>query len=79
MNRVNTIHHSLNQANRSIGTHSIVSYCIGKAYCVIQILVGLLNLGDADTTHVSNPPKYHLFTVSGVWMNRRIRSKEERV
>jgi hypothetical protein len=36
-------------------------------------------LVDADTTHVGNPPKHHLFTVSGVWMNRRIRSKGKRV
>ena len=43
------------------------------------MLVGLLNLGDAGITHVGNPPKHHLFTVSGVWVNRRIRSKEERV
>jgi hypothetical protein len=27
------------------------------------MLVGLLNLGDAGTTHVGNPPKYHLFLV----------------
>ncbi|HBM54200.1 MAG TPA: hypothetical protein DDZ97_13970 [Deltaproteobacteria bacterium] len=38
-----------------------------------------LNLGDAGTTHMGNPPKYHLFQVSGVWMNRRIRSKGKRV
>ena len=78
-NRVNTIHHSLNQANCSIRTHSTVSYCIGKAYCVIQMLVGLLNLGDAGTTHVGNPPKYHLFLVSGVWRNRINEQQEGRV
>ena len=25
------------------------------------MLVGLLNLGDAGTTYVGNPPKYHYF------------------
>jgi hypothetical protein len=43
------------------------------------MLVGLLNLSDAGTTHVGKPPKYHLFQVSGVWVNRRIRSKGKRV
>ena len=43
------------------------------------MLVGLPNLGDAGITHVGNPPKHHLFTISGVWVNRRIRSKGERV
>ena len=65
-NPVNTIHHSSNHANPPILFHSTVSHCIGKAYCVIQMLVGLLNLGDAGTTHVGNFPKHHLFTVSGV-------------
>ena len=79
LNRVNTIHHSSNHANCPILFHSIVSHRIGESYCIIQMLVGLLNLGDADTTHVGNLPKHHLFTVSGVWMNRRIRSKGKRV
>ena len=43
------------------------------------MVVGALNLGDAGTTHVGNPPKHRLFAVSGVWMNRRIRSKGKRV
>ena len=43
------------------------------------MVVDVLNLGDAGITHVGNPPKYQLFTVSGVWVNRRIRSKGERV
>jgi hypothetical protein len=43
------------------------------------MVVGALNLGDAGTTHVGNPPKHNLFTVSGVWVNRRIRSKGKRV
>ena len=78
-NPVNTIHHSSNHANPPILFHSTVSHRIGESYCIIQMLVGLLNLGDADTTHVGNLPKHHLFTVSGVWMNRRIRSKGKRV
>jgi len=61
-----------NHANLPILFHSTVSHCIGEAYRVIQMLVGLLNLGDAGITHVGNPPKHHLLTVSGVWMNRRI-------
>ena len=43
------------------------------------MVVDVLNLGDAGITHVGNPPKHHLFTVSGVWVNRRIRSEGERV
>ncbi len=39
------------------------------------MLVELLNLGDAGTTHVSNPPKYQLFLVSGVWMEYQERSR----
>jgi len=42
------------------------------------MVVDVLNLGDAGITHVGNPPKHH-FTVSGVWVNRRIRSKGKRV
>ena len=57
----------------------MVNHCIGKAYCVIQMLAGALNFGDAGITHVGNPPKHYLLTVSGVWVNRRIRSKGERV
>jgi len=78
-NRANTIHHSSNHTIRPILFHSTVSHRIGEAYCIIQMLVGLLNLGDAGITHVGNPPKHHLFTVSGVWMNRSIRSKGKRV
>ena len=29
------------------------------------MIVGALNLADAGTTHVGNPPKYHLF--QGAW------------
>ncbi len=43
------------------------------------MVVDVLNLGDAGITHVGNPPKHHLFTISGVWVNRRIRSKGMRV
>jgi len=43
------------------------------------MVVDVLNLSDAGITHVGNPPKHHLFTVSGVWVNRRIRSEGERV
>ena len=43
------------------------------------MVVDVLNLGDAGITHVGNPPKHHLFTVSGVWVNRRIRRKGKRV
>ena len=39
------------------------------------MLVELLNLGDAGMTHVSNPPKYQLFLVSGVWMEYQERSR----
>ena len=80
VNRVNTIpHHSSNHTIRPILFHSIVSHRIGESYCVIQMLVGLLNLGDAGTTHVGNPLKYQLFTVFGFWMNRRIEEQEGRV
>ena len=43
------------------------------------MVVDVLNLGDPGITHVGNPPKHHLFTISGVWVNRRIRSKGKRV
>ena len=43
------------------------------------MVVGALNLSDAGTTHVGNPPKHNLFTVSGVWVNRIIRNKGKRV
>ena len=43
------------------------------------MVVDVLNLGDAGITHVGNLPKHHLFTISGVWVNRRIRSKGKRV
>ena len=43
------------------------------------MVVDVLNLGDAGITHVGNPPEHHLFTISGVWVNRRIRSKGKRV
>ncbi len=43
------------------------------------MVVDVLNLGDAGITQVGNPPKHHLFTISGVWVNRRIRSKGKRV
>ena len=43
------------------------------------MLAGALNFGDAGITHVGNPPKHYLLTVSGVWVNRRIRSKGKRV
>ena len=43
------------------------------------MLVGLLNLGDAGTTHVGNLLKYHLFLVSGVWRNRISEQQEGRV
>ena len=43
------------------------------------MVVVALNLSDAGTTHVGNPPKHNLSTVSGVWVNRRIRSKGKRV
>ena len=46
---------------------------------VILIIVGTTSFGDAGITHVGNPPKHHLFTVSGVWVNRRIRSKGKQV
>jgi len=39
------------------------------------MLVGLLNLGDAGITHVGNPPKHHLFTVSGVWVEYQERRR----
>jgi hypothetical protein len=39
------------------------------------MLVGLLNLGDAGTTDVGNPPKYHLFLVSGVWVEYQERRR----
>jgi len=32
-------------------------------------------LGDAGTTDVGNPPKYHLFLVSGVWMEYQERRR----
>ena len=46
----------------------MVNHCLGEAYRVVQMLVGLLNLGDAGTTHVGNPPKsqfYFWFLVFG--------------
>ena len=61
--------HSSNHANRPIRIHSIVSHRIGEPYRVIQMVAGMLNLGDAGATHVCNcmkvqsahnPLRYHV-------------------
>ena len=58
-----------NRTNRPIRIHSTVSHCIGEAYRVIQMVAGMLNLGDAGATHVCNctkvqsahnPLRYHV-------------------
>ena len=46
-----------NRTNRSIRIHSIVGHCIGEPYCIIQMVVGTLNLRDAGATHVRNRTK----------------------
>jgi len=66
---INTIHQSSNHTNRPIRIHSIVSHRIGEPYRVIQMVAGMLNLGDAGATHVCNcmkvqsahnPLRYHV-------------------
>jgi len=56
---INTIHQSSNHTNRPIRIHSIVSHRIGEPYRVIQMVAGMLNLGDAGATHVGNRTKVH--------------------